>query len=321
MRLQNVQQVWLQFKPAEKFVFFITGILAIIDCSLLLYKANATFDFLGYSVTLFAAAATIAGGLFYRISGRSEPIASALICTSAFILMTAAISLFNYLLLPLKYGTYDQLLVEIDAMFGYHWPSVMAWAAEHPLITDILGLAYMTSMVQLAALVIVLGMSARTYDMHVLLVSVTITAAISICFWGLFPTLGPTTVFELPDEVWVSVQPLVNAEYGAYLNQLTATGPGHLTPSEVRGLIAFPSYHAVMAFVAMYAARNVKILGPALFLLNLLILPSIFIHGGHHLVDLPAGFITFVIGTYLAKRLLEILDTNDAKVGAGPLTA
>lgn len=311
MRLDIVKRSIGQFQPAEKFVFFVTGILVVIDTALLLYKDNATFDAPGYLITLLAALATIAGGLYYRISGRSEPIASALICTSAFIVMTAAISLFNYLLLPLKYGTFDHVLVQWDAMFGYHWPSVMAWAAEHPLISDILGMAYMTSMVQLALLVIILGMTARTYDMHLLLVSVTITAAISICFWGIFPTLGPTTVFELPDEVWASVEPLVNKGYGAYLNQLTVTGPGFLTPAEVRGLIAFPSYHAVMAFVAMYAARNVKILGPALLALNLLILPSIFIHGGHHFVDLPAGFVTFLIGTWLAKRYLAHFDTAE----------
>lgn len=304
MRFTIVRQASLQFKPAEKFVFFLTAILVLIDTALLLYKGNAVFDFAGYALTLSVAIATIAGGLYYRISGRSEPIASALICTSAFILMTAAVSLFNYLLLPLKYGTYDHILVQWDAMFGYHWPSVMAWASEHPLITDILGMAYMTSMVQLAILVIVLGMSARTRDMHILLMSVTSTAILSISFWGIFPTLGPTTVFELPDEIWASVEPLVNKEYGSYLNQLTATGPGYLTPAEVRGLIAFPSFHAVMAFVAMYASRNVKILGPILFGLNLVILPSIFIHGGHHFVDLPAGFIAFLIGTWFAKRLL-----------------
>ena len=163
MRFNGVQTIVRQFKPAEKFVFFITGVLALIDFGLLMYKDNAVFDLPGYLMTLLVALATIAGGLYYRISGRSEPIASALICTSAFIVMTAAISLFNYLLLPLKYGTFDHVLVQIDAMFGYHWPSVMGWAAEHPLVSNILGLAYMTSMVQLATLVIILGMTCLLY--------------------------------------------------------------------------------------------------------------------------------------------------------------
>lgn len=304
MRFNLVRHASLYFRPAEKFVFLLTAIIITIDCALLLYKRNAVFDFAGYALTLALAVAAISAGLYARISRRSEPVASALICTSAFIMMTAAVSLFSYLLLPIKHGTHDHILVGWDAMFGYHWPSVMAWASEHPLITDILGIAYMTSMIQLAVLVIVLGVSARTHDMHILLISMTMTAILGISFWGFFPTLGPITVFELSDDIWASVDPFVGKAYGPYLKELTATGPGYLTPTEVRGLIAFPSFHAVMAFAAMYASRNVKILGPALFALNLLILPSIFIHGGHHFVDLPAGFVAFLIGTWLAKRLL-----------------
>jgi len=55
----------------------------------------------------------------------------------------------------------------------------------------------------------------------------------------------------------------------------------------------------------MYAARNVKYVAPVFLILNLLILPSIFIHGGHHLLDLPAGFLMFLFGTWLAKNAME----------------
>ena len=75
MRLDIVKRSIGQFQPAEKFVFFVTGILVVIDTALLLYKDNATFDAPGYLITLLAALATIAGGLYYHISGRSEPIA------------------------------------------------------------------------------------------------------------------------------------------------------------------------------------------------------------------------------------------------------
>ena len=86
---------------------------------------------------------------------------------------------------------------------------------------------------------------------------------------------------------------------------LAITGPEVISPTEIRGLIAFPSYHAVLAFTAMYAARTVRFLGPIFFIINLLIIPGIFIHGSHHLVDLFAGFAMFAFGTWLAVKAVN----------------
>lgn len=262
-------------------------------------------DGIGYLTLGLISAGMIGCGYIYRLKDRSERIASSMICTGIFVAFTACISFFNYLMLPLTNGPYDVYLTQIDAVFGYHWPSVMAWAADHLLISEILKYAYATTMPQMAILIVVLGLTGRAYDMHMLMASVTITATLSVCFWGVFPTLGAKSLYDLPPEIWAAVQPMVDLEYTNYLKEVARNGPGLITPSEVRGLIAFPSFHAVLAFTAMYAARNVKYLGPIFIVLNLLILPATFIHGGHHLVDLPAGFAMFALGTYLAKCVID----------------
>ena len=290
--------------PAEK-TMLVVAVFALFVNAVLISVKDANVDFIGYTGIAAVVLGLLAGGMFYRKSERSEEIASAMICAGAFIFFSACISMFNYLLLPLGNGTWDHTLATWDQVFGYHWPDIMALAAEFPTITFILKLAYMSTILQITVLVVVLGLFGRFRDLHILLSIVTITATLSICFWGLFPTLGPTVLYTLPQEVWSIVNPTVNANYGTELIRVAEHGPGVITPSEIRGLIGFPSYHAVLAFAAIYAARNVKYLASAFWALNLLILPSIFVHGGHHFVDLPAGFAVFLIGVWAANRALD----------------
>ncbi|MEM9332068.1 MAG: phosphatase PAP2 family protein [Pseudomonadota bacterium] len=294
----------LRLQPAELMMLTVGIAAGMVDVALILYKGSEV-DFLGYAGLLALVLLVIPLGMFYRLKGRSERIASALICTGAFIFFSACLSLFNYLLLPIVRPLIDVPIAQIDAMFGFYWPDIMALAAENPIPTYILKIAYMTTIPQFAMLVVILGLSGRMRDLHIMITSVTITATLTICFWGLFPTLGAKSMYILSPEMWAAINPIVDEEYAKDLLHIGESGPGLISPKEIRGLIAFPSYHAVLAFTAIYAARNVPVIAQLFLVLNLLILPGIFVHGGHHLMDLPAGFAMFAFGTWLAARAVH----------------
>jgi len=297
-------RLFLRLKPAEFLMLQVTFVLVLLD-ALMIFQKGITLDIGGYTKVICIALFMISGGYFYRLSKRSDRIAYAMIGAGLFSLFMMCMGLFNYLLLPLTGGTIDIYIAQIDAMLGFHWPDVMALAAQYPTISFILKLAYASTTLQLAFLIILLGLSGRIYDLHIMLATITITAVLTICFWAIVPSVGPTAMYTLPNDVWTTLNPFVGKEYGGILNELIANGASYISPAELRGLIAFPSYHAVLAFTAMYAARNVKYVAPVFLILNLLILPSIFIHGGHHFLDLPAGFLMFLFGTWLAKNAME----------------
>lgn len=291
----------LHLRPAE-FTMLIVAVFALLINFCLIFYKGANVDYAAYTGILLAVTVLSTIGYFYRLSGRSENIASGLICASIFIFFSGCMALFNYLLLPVTFGPFDHILANVDSYFGFYWPDIMALATHYPLFTLLMKWAYMSTMIQFALLVAILGLSGRTRDLHVMITSVTITATLTICFWGIFPTTGTTTIYEIPLDVWMAVNPPVDRNYALELITIVKQGPSLISPKEIRGLIAFPSYHAVLAFTAMYAARNLKVLGPIFFVINLLILPSIFVHGGHHFVDLPAGLLMFLFGTYLALK-------------------
>ena len=259
-------------------------------------------DWAGYGVIMTVIVGMVGMGLFYRASGRSERIGAASICAGLFIYFTICLSLFNYHLLPVWRAPIDQQLAQIDQFFGYHWPSIIEWAGQHRLINNILRFAYVSTMPQLALLVVILGLSGRIKELHVLIYSITITATFTICWWGLFPSFGASSIYQMSAAVENLASPELGTVYGHYLVSLGANGPAYITPSEIKGLIGFPSYHTVLAVTALYASRTIKWIFPIYLVLNLLIMPGVFVHGGHHLVDLPAGLVVAVAGLYLARR-------------------
>jgi len=275
-----------KLRPVEKFILLIVGALVLLNTFMIIYKGK-NVAYLDYSRIIIVAIVCFGAGFYYRLSQRSEQIATALTCTGLLVAFTAALGMYNYLLLPLTIPTIDIYITEIDAIFGYYWPSVMEFAAQYPTIVFIMKLAYGSTLFQIAVLVIILGFSGMYRDLDKLMISLSITAVIAVCFWGLFPTLGAKSMYfnELSNDIWHAVNPPVNKEYALDLIRLAKFGPEIITASELRGMIAFPSYHAVLAFIAIYSARNIKYLNVFFLALNLLILPATFIHGGHHMMD------------------------------------
>ena len=298
-------KVWqLDIWPAEKAVISIALVVGAVDLVQIAYR-GIKVDWSGYGLVFGVALVAFAAGQLYRRSGRSARLGAALTCTSIMILFTASMSVFNYLLMPIERPMIDELLVRIDALFGYHWPDMVAFGAEHPIFNAVTRYAYMSTMPQLALLVVVLGLSGQVRALHVLLVCLAITATMVVAFWGVFPSHGPSALFTLPEDVQRAADPVVGTSYGRELVRMAQEGPSLLSPSEVKGLIGFPSYHAALACLAVYCARTIRWLFPVYIVVNLLILPGTLIHGGHHFVDVPAGIALFLIGVWLTEKAVD----------------
>ncbi len=293
----------LELLEPERFILFLTICIVAMNMLQILWR-GVGFDWQAYAGLAAIALACIAGGHFYRVSGRSARIGAALMGTGVFSLFSQHAVVFNYLLMPTNQPPIDAPLMAIDAAIGYHWPDIIAWMAENPAINDIIRIAYMSTIPQLAFVVIILGMTGRIRQLHTFLVSITIISVIGVVFWALFPTHGAKAYHEVPAAIELLANPIVTTEYGRDLIRLAAEGPGFITPAEIKGLIAFPSFHIVLACNAVWFMRGVKWGFPFYLVLNALIFPGTPMHGGHHLVDIPAGVAFFALGAWLAARVV-----------------
>ncbi|HMF05680.1 MAG TPA: phosphatase PAP2 family protein [Methylocella sp.] len=83
-----------------------------------------------------------------------------------------------------------------------------------------------------------------------------------------------------------------------------------------RGLIGFPSFHTVMAFLTVQAAWKIPFAGLAALAGNILVLLAIPADGGHHFVDIAGGFFVALVSTALADAFLrqnQIAESRDLR--------
>ncbi|HRP79704.1 MAG TPA: phosphatase PAP2 family protein [Aquamicrobium sp.] len=299
--------------PGERIVAGVIVLLFVAD-GLLILRTPATLDWGGYAFSLAVGFAGCALGLAYRHSRRSEEIALATLAAGLFVLFTIVGSLFNHLLLPVGESRLDAALASIDGWLGYSWPDLVAATAGFPAFGALLRLVYLSSLPQLVVVILVLGLSGRRAPLHRFLVTGVFGALISVGVWSAMPSFGPAVYHPVAAETVEALAMVVGPAYGAELSRLAVEGPTLLSPKDALGLIAFPSFHTVMACMAVWFTRPFPRLFPAFLVVNLLMVPAILVHGGHHLMDVFGGVAVFALALAAAGRLLRARPAPGAPV-------
>ena len=196
----------------------------------------------------------------------------------------------------------DEALVRIDALFGYDWPTAVNWIAQYPLFAEVLRFVYVSSLPQLVIVVLILGFSQQDRQLHSFLLTGLLGALLCIGIWSLIPSTGASGSEGALQALKPGFQVMVGPEYNAEVNKMIAEGARHISPSSPLGLIGFASFHTVMACMSVYFVPRYKWLLALFVSVNLLMIPAVLIHGGHHLMDVLGGFAVFAIAVMLARK-------------------
>lgn len=279
-------------------------------------------DWSGYLSLAALSLALLGAGLFYR-SKRPDPNLSAMLFGASFLCaFSSAADLLNYLLLTVAGRDIDPLLARIDRAMGFDWPSLVAWMAAHPALNEPLRFAYMSSLPQIATLIIALGFFRQPEKIYGFCIALAAGAVIAIGFWTLFPSFGAFAIYRLPAALAAKANAALDGNYASGLMGLLAHGPQRIDPWAVKGLIGFPSFHTVMALLTAWYARKLPGLRWIALALNILVIAAAPVHGGHHLADLIGGAATAGIAVWFSSRMLAAENAAQASfTGLGQTTA
>jgi hypothetical protein len=268
-----------------------------------------------------------AGGLYYQVR-RGEPALAAIMFGTGFLCaFSAAASVLNYFLLTVAGRRIDDILVAADRALGFDWYNTMVAMSHHVMLNDIFFRIYNTVLPQIALVLIALAWSGRAEKVYRYCLALAIGALIAIAIWSLMPSLGAKSLYILPPDVEARLTLSITTEYGRELVALLHKGPGYITPSDVRGLIAFPSYHGVLALLVTFYAWPVRWLRWPVLLINAVVLISTPIQGGHHLVDVLAAFPVAALSIFIASlgeraqssAILPAVVNKKPKLSLGPV--
>jgi PAP2 superfamily len=303
------------FSRYERFVLTVVAALGAIDLILIAAK-GIRVDWSGYGMLSLIGLGTIMLGLFYRHVRRDARISETLILTAGFILFTLVGSVFNYMLLPIHFPRVDDFWVSVDQLMGYHWPSLVLFFSERPGISALLKIVYFSSLPQLVVVVLLLGFTGQSRKLAHFLVTGMIGALLCMVVWALFPSFGASAVSTLPANVEAKLGLPVGPTYAAELVRLSKDGVDYLSPANVLGLIGFPSFHTVMAVMSVVFTWQIVWLRLPVLAPNMLMVPALLLHGGHHLSDFLGGLVVFAVACLAARYVINAL--RDDKAASAP---
>ena len=296
--------------PERALALFIAALLAL-DVALGLRSA-ARVDLPAYGGMIVAGCCVVALGLVLRGRGWSR-LGLSLPAFGLYVVYGAAIALACYLRLPAPGAPIDPLLAAFDARIGFSWPRYVESFAAWPQLAKALGVVYASSLVQLCGVMFLLNADRARLDrfMFTGLISCTLTCAI----WAAFPSAGPSSLHALPAGLSDQLGLIVDDRYGAAAREMIVNGPSVISPWTDRGLVAFPSFHTVMALLAVWFLRGKGWIFAAALALNAAMLPAILLHGGHYLTDMIGGAATFMVSLALAERTVSALERASRSAG------
>lgn len=301
----------LMIPSLQRILFVIVLGVVAVD---LVWAAGGHFqvDVLAYARLGMLSLGMLVGGLYYQ-SRRNEPaIAAMMFGTSFLCAFSAAASVLNYFLLTVAGPRIDDILARADLALGFDWYVTMIAMSHHPVINAVFFRVYNTVLPQIAVVLVALAWTGQTEKAYRYCLALAVGALIAIFVWALIPSLGAKSLYTLPPEVASKLTLSITTDYGKALVALLHNGPGYITPSDLRGLIAFPSYHGVLALLVAFYGWSVRGLRWPLLILNGVVLISTPIQGGHHLVDVLASFPVTALSIFIASRLARPVETGKA---------
>lgn len=197
----------------------------------------------------------------------------------------------------------DDALAESDRLLAIDLPSIIAWFADRPALSNLLGIAYDSSFAQLLGLVGLLAVL-RRYDKLwelVFVCSLTIVASTTISI--VWPAIGAFAYFDYSTDV-IRKLPLNAGTYHlAKFEYFRNAFSPVISFASLQGVVTFPSFHCCLALMTIFAAVETGWLFWIVTAWNSLVLISTLPIGGHYVVDLAGGGLLWLIGVALATAL------------------
>lgn len=250
-----------------------------------------------------------AASAFYALKRKDEAL-SAMLSGIGFLVP------FAMLITPLSHyaflwhGPYiDPELAAADRAIGSDWPALMEWAARHPWLIHILKYVYSFAAEQVLLLVVILGALKASDEIDSLCVSAGLGGILTVAIWVAFPSFGAVAVYGVPHAA-AGLKLVMDEKYTQSLRDMLAHGPAAVSCLTTKGVVGFPSYHALESVIACWYARRSRWLFGSFLVVNVLALVSMPIEGGHHLVDLIGGCVLAVVTLVLVRSLKDNLSAG-----------
>jgi hypothetical protein len=241
--------------------------------------------------TFWGALAVIALALSVdpSVFGRFSPICRAADALMLFTTICIVGAVVSYLAMHYG-GTYtDQLLHRADAFLGFDWVHIRLATERHPTVLQILTIAYFTTFLLPFVVIAFLCGSAEAQRLYHFIAAYGSALIITLAAALFFPAQAAFVFYGHADIPFNAIQ------YGDVIAGLRDGSMKAVDLQNLGGIITFPSFHATMAVLFVWALWPFRSARTALVLINGTMWLAAVPVGGHYVVDLIGGSVIAAI--------------------------
>lgn len=246
--------------------------------------------------------------VFYGTSQRSARLSNMSYYAALWIVTLVAAGILTYIFATIGFPLCDEQLARFDQFIGFDWLYFYHFFQTQKVSSLVLLVAYYSALPQIMFSIIFLSHIGRHDRNNELwwtsLTSLIFTSVLSGCF----PAAGTFYHYSTG---------LPNAVHLPDLFALRNASTSEFIFANMQGIVTFPSYHTIMALLAIYVYRNTSIFW-CIVTLNVLMLIATPIYGGHYLVDMIGGALVAALSIHLYRRSCTQPSPNRRAVGASP---
>ena len=229
---------------------------------------------------------------------RARGAAVAFLQMTAFTLAAVALS---YACAAAGGGLWDARLAAADRALGLDWPAVRAALDAEPVLVWAGALAYHSLIGQMVAVILALAAAGRVEQLRAAVCAAVLGGFATILLAAAMPAVGNLFDPAAYRHLW----PSVAWQERGIIAGLRDGSLRVLDLSAMMGIVSFPSYHATLAAIFVWAFRGVRWgrVGGAWAVLTILATP---VFGGHYVVDVLAGLALAPVCVAAARRLVRV---------------
>jgi hypothetical protein len=277
--------------------------VAVLDVALMRYTGFhlltdwGPFIFIGLAIGV----AVILRGLRWQQAGDiSEYLALNFTATLLFCILT-------YVCMAMSGPWVDAPLLAFDRALGFDWLACFHAIVARPWLFKTLHLAYASIFVQPFYFVVLFGLMRQPDRMRELFRIIFVSLLLCCVGAILFPALGPFKLYGLESY----------SDFLHDMEKLHARRDLTFALSEMGGVIAFPSFHTILALAYAYGFRRTGAVGYLMAGLNGVMLLSVPFLGGHYIADMLGGVVTMLVALAIVRLPDWLRHKGDSDVFAG----
>jgi membrane-associated phospholipid phosphatase len=247
--------------------------------------------------------ALLAGAWFYRHHRFDPKLASALGGTAQIAAFAAVGAPLSYIAASAGLPLQDQLFDAADRALGFDWPALLAWMNTHTTLHSVFCAAYLSFTAQATTTVLALSFTSRLIELRVFMLAFIFAALFTIAVSALLPAQGVWGHYGLSAADYPAIIPATREIHLPIFLGLRDGSFRSLVAQGSEGIITFPSLHAALGAIFIFALWPVPVLRWVGLAVNLLMIVATPVDGGHYFIDVLAGLAVAIVALIAARAL------------------